>query len=190
MAAAACWTLVAGCTTPAQSISSAAPSAAATSSPGRAIALSCADAGSGSAPDSTANLTLDGLTLVGLSGEGSAAPATDVGLRKPPGDQQYFFFKTPAFLRMGASPITVELASSSSATWLVWVPAHVWTRGSSVDVRPWMASAVTFHGCQDRDTTYFGGLLATDPQHCLVLRIQRPSEPIQTTRIRLNGAPC
>jgi hypothetical protein len=53
-----------------------------------------------------------------------------------------------------------------------------------------MTNKVTFDGCRDRDSTYFGGLLAHDPLSCLSLRISQTGFPAELKRLRLNGSPC
>lgn len=69
-------------------------------------------------------------------------------------------------------------------------PANIWTDGGSPDLRSWMTNKVTFDGCRDRDSTYFGGLLAHDPLSCLSLRISQTGFPAELKRLRLNGSPC
>jgi hypothetical protein len=109
--------------------------------------------------------------------EGSS-PA-DVGLRVPKGRRLYFT-KAPARLRAGTARTTIELLASSGG-YLAWVPAQIWTSGDGggIDLTPWMTSELVFDGCPHRDSTYFGGLLSTDPHICLTLRVTVAAESRQ-----------
>ena len=176
VAAGAVLVLIAACTTasPMRSPSdSAAPPHATSGSSAppsyRTVRLSCADAGSGIAPTGNAGLAIGGITLEGLAGNVEGFTPADVGLNVPIQDTLYFI-KAPAWLKAGAAA-TVEL-SSATGGYLAWVPAQIWTSGAGgVDLTPWMASKLVFDGCPDRDVTYFGGLLSTDPNVCLKLHI-------------------
>ena len=161
VAAGAVLVLIAACTTasPMRSPSdSAAPPHATSGSSAppsyRTVRLSCADAGSGIAPTGNAGLAIGGITLEGLAGNVEGFTPADVGLNVPIQDTLYFI-KAPAWLKAGAAA-TVELSSAT---------------GGGVDLTPWMASKLVFDGCPDRDVTYFGGLLSTDPNVCLKLHI-------------------
>ena len=160
--------------------------------PSRGIELSCADAGSATAADAKGshNLTFGGLTFEGLAATTSEVPlATQVGLTVGPNSDQHFR-KTPAYLLAGAPPIVVESTGPAAGQGLAWVPSRLWTSGTPPNLRPWIASKVTFDGCPDHDSTYFGGLLAADPQGCLHLSIQQRGHPPQSLRLRLTGASC
>jgi hypothetical protein len=134
------------------------------------VRLSCADAGSAGEPADNAGLTFGGITLEGLAGNIVGSFPAEVGLSVPAGETLYFF-KTPAWLKEGVAA-TIEL-SSASGGYLAWVPARIWTGGNRgrVDLTPWLTSKLVFDGCPDRDSTYFGGLLSTDPNICLKLQI-------------------
>jgi hypothetical protein len=93
----------------------------------------------------------------------------DAGLGVPKG-QRLYFAKTPAWLEAGAARTTIEL-SASSRGYLAWVPAQIWTKGGPIDLRRWMTSKLVFDSCPDRDITYLGGLLSTDPHMCLTLHV-------------------
>lgn len=135
----------------------------------RTARLTCADAGSGLTPTGGGNLAAGGITFEGLSGNVHGSSTADLGMSAPTGDTLYFF-KSPAWLKAGAAA-TIEL-SPASGGYLAWVPARIWTSGASgPDLTPWMASKLVFAGCPDRDVTYFGGLLSTDPHLCLNLHI-------------------
>jgi len=152
--------------------------------------LGCADAGSGSTPSGPGDLAIAGLTLEGLSGEvGDIPPATRAGLDLPAG-HDLRFRKAPAHLSARTGPITVELVAPAGGRALAWVPAIEWTGGGRPDLRPWLTSRVTFHGCPDRDVTYFGGVLADRADTCLHLRIQPTGAPVEDVRLRLDGHPC
>lgn len=160
--------------------------------PSEAIELTCSDAGDGNAPAarSPGDLTLGGLTFEGLSATRQEIPlASEVGLEVAPNSDQHFR-KTPAYLRAGTRAIVVQLAAPATGQALGWVPSRLWTSGTSPDLRPWMASRVTFDGCPGRDSYYLGGLLATDPQACLALSVHQTGHPAQSRRLRLTGAPC
>lgn len=137
----------------------------------RTVELSCADGGSGIAPTSANDLAVGGVTLEGLAGNVEGSPPVDVGLGVPSG-QSLYFIKAPAWLRARAAKTTIEL-SASSGGYLAWVPARIWTGGGGggIDLTPWMTSKVVFDGCPDGDTTYFGGLLSTDPHICLSVQV-------------------
>ena len=49
--------------------------------------------------------------------------------------------------------------------------------GGKIDLTPWTASKLVLTGCPDRDSTYFGGLLSTDPHMCLTLSVAGPTGP-------------
>jgi hypothetical protein len=134
------------------------------------VQLSCADAGTGNIPTANDGLAIGGIQLEGLTGNVAGSRATDVGLSVPAGDTLYFF-KAPVWLKAGASA-TIELPTEARG-YLAWVPARVWTgRGAGdVDLAPWMASKLVLAGCPDRDVTYFGGVLSTDPHICLELHV-------------------
>lgn len=136
----------------------------------RTVQLSCADAGSGSAPTGNRDLAIGGITLEGLAANVEGSPLADVGLSVPTGDTLYFI-KAPAWLKAGAAA-TIEL-SPASGGYLAWVPARIWTGGGAggADLTHWMTSKLVFDGCPDRDSTYYGGLLSTDPNICLKLHI-------------------
>ncbi len=166
-----------------------------TTAPTRSIKLGCADAGYANKPGG--DLTVGGLTLENLAqgslDEGSdpypVPLATDVGLVVSPGSTQRFQ-KSPAYLKAGTGPFTLELIRPVAGQALAWVPSKDWTGGSPPDLRPWMTDRLTLTGCADRDTAYFGGVLVPTPDSCLILRIQQPDGPAQVKRIRLDGKPC
>lgn len=135
------------------------------------VELSCADGGSGIAPTSANDLAGGGVTLEGLAGNVEGSRPADVGLGVPSG-QSLYFIKAPAWLRARAAKTTIEL-SASSGGYLAWVPARIWTNGGrgGIDLTPWMTSKVVFDGCPDTHTTYFGGLLSTDPHICLSVQV-------------------
>ena len=136
----------------------------------RTVRLTCADAGSGSAPTGDGDGVTDRITLEGIAGNVEGSRPADVGLNVPTGDTLYFI-KAPAWLKAGAAA-TIEL-SPASGGYLAWVPARIWTGGGGavVDLTPWMASKLVLDGCPDRDVTYFGGLLSTDRNICLKLQV-------------------
>jgi hypothetical protein len=135
----------------------------------RTVRLSCADAGSGNTPTGNDGLAIGGITLEGLAGNVAGSPTTDLGVSVPTGDTLYFF-KAPAWLEAGAAA-TIELQPTARG-YLAWVPARIWTSGAGgVDLTQWMASKLVLDGCPDRDVTYFGGLLSTDPHICLKLHV-------------------
>jgi len=136
----------------------------------RPVELSCLDGGSGNAPTSANGPTVGGLIFEGLVGDVEGLPPANAGLRVPTGSPLYFI-KAPAWLKAGTAKTTIELAASSGG-YLAWVPAAIWTGGGGeINLTPWMTSTLVIDGCPDRDTTYFGGLLSTDPHICLTLRV-------------------
>lgn len=136
----------------------------------RFVELSCLDGGSGNAPTSADGPGVGGLIFEGLGGNVAGSAPADVGLGVPKGLPLYFI-KAPAWLKAGSAKTTIEL-SASSGGYLAWVPAPVWTGGGGgIDLTPWMASKLVIDGCADRDSTYFGGLLSTDPHICLTLHV-------------------
>jgi hypothetical protein len=157
---------------------------------GQPVQLSCAESGRAARPTGAGDLTVGGLVLEGLAGSGRATNrAADAGLRVPPGLAQSFR-KAPAYLPAGTRSVTVEVLTSSKAL-VAWVPARIWLTGGSVkDLRPWARSKVTFAGCPDRTSTYFGGLLAASARTCIPLRIRPAGGRPQTRRVRLDGSAC
>ena len=136
----------------------------------RTVELSCLDGGSGNAPAGADGPTVGGLIFEGLVGNVEGSSAADVGLGVPQG-QPLYFIKVPAWLKGGSAKTTIEL-SASSGGYLAWVPAPVWTGGGGeIDLTPWMTSELVIDGCPDRDSTYFGGLLSTNPHICLTLDV-------------------
>ena len=132
--------------------------------------LSCLDGGSGNAPTSADGPTVGGLIFEGLVGNVEGSSPADVGLSVPTGHPLYFI-KAPAWLKGGSAKTTIEL-SASSGGYLAWVPEGIWTGGGGgIDLTPWMTSTLVLDGCPQRDSTYFGGLLSTDPQICLTLHV-------------------
>ncbi len=153
------------------------------------VELGCADAGSGTAPDGAGDLTAGGLILEGLAAQLSDVPlATDVGLVVAPGSSQHFR-KSPAYLNLRTTPITIELTTPLPGQALAWVPAHEWTNGAP-NLQRWMTDRVTFTGCTDRDVTYFGGLLANNANDCLQLKITQSGKGPQSKHLRLDGKRC
>ena len=136
----------------------------------RTVELSCLDGGSGNAPAGADGPTLGGLIFEGLAGDVEGSTPADVGLGVPPGHPLYFI-KAPAWLKGGSAKTTIELPALSGG-YLAWVPAPVWTGGGGgIDLTPWMTSKLVIDACPDRDSTYFGGLLSTDPHICLTLHV-------------------
>ncbi|MEP7021239.1 MAG: hypothetical protein ABI808_11340 [Pseudonocardiales bacterium] len=188
--------LIAACTSsPPQPRPSTAPPTVASSPPpssrpaGGPVELSCADSISASPGDGPGILSVNGLTLEGASGDLRGAAPASVGLRAPAGPRLYFV-KSPAYLNATTAPITVELTASSKG-YLAWVPARIWTGsgGSPIDLRPWVTSRLTFDGCPDRDTSYLGGLLASNPHVCLTVHVRRAGAATSEAT-RLGGAGC
>lgn len=152
------------------------------------VELRCAEAGSGEDPRGAGNLTVAGLTLEGLAQPSTeVASATQQGLLVPAGSSQHFR-KAPAYLAAEAGPVTIELVEPAPGHALAWVPASDWS--GRPDLRPWMTTTVTLDGCPDRDVTYFGGVLASQSDACLNLRITPADGPKRETRLQLNGDPC
>jgi hypothetical protein len=155
--------------------------------PAEPVELTCADAGGGNAPS---DVTAAGLNLEGPAAEITDPPlASDVGLIVPVGSNQHFR-KAPAYLPAGSPPVTIELTTPTAGQGLAWVPAADWAGGSPPDLRPWITNKVTFAGCPDRASTYFGGLLATDPRACLDLTVAQEGKAVVAQRLRLNGSAC
>lgn len=152
------------------------------------VVLRCTDAGSGDEPSGAGDVAIAGLTLEGLSQPATEVPsATQAGLLVPAGSSQHFR-KAPAYLAAGGGPVTLELLTPPPGQTLAWVPAREWS--GRPDLRPWMSSTVTLDGCPDRDATYFGGVLATEPAACLNLRVTRADGAREEMRLRLDGNPC
>jgi hypothetical protein len=133
------------------------------------VELSCGDGASGNAPTRGAGPAVGGLIFESRFGNVEGSSATDAGLGVPK-RQRLYFAKAPAWLRAGAARTTIEL-SASSGGYLAWVPAQIWTSGRGIDLRQWMTSKLVFDSCRDRDITYLGGLLSTDPHMCLTLHV-------------------
>lgn len=170
--------LVAACTASSSSQASRSPSTSPSNTSSghtarlanRTVELSCLDGGSGNAPTSADGPSVGGLIFEGLVGNVEGANPADVGLGVPHG-QPLYFIKAPAWLKRGSAKTTIEL-SASSGGYLAWVPAPVWTGGGGrIDLTPWMTRKLIIDGCPDRDSTYFGGLLSTDPHVCLTLHV-------------------
>lgn len=137
------------------------------------VRLSCADAGTGITPTDADSFAADGITLEGGAGDTKGSLPAEVGVSVRT-NQTLYFLKTPAYLKAGATA-TIEL-SPASGGYLAWVPARTWTSATgAVKLAPWMTSKVVFDGCPDRDSTYFGGLLSTNPNMCLELPITEAS---------------
>ena len=165
------------------------PSRSGATSQPEPVQLTCADAGGGNAPSGSSRMTAAGL-LEGLATVVTDVPlASDVGLIVPAGRKQYFR-KSPAYLPAGSAAVTVELTGPATGEGLAWVPAADWVRGKSPDLRPWITNKVTFAGCPDRDSTYFGGLLATDPHACLDLAVEQQGKAKVVKRLQLDGHVC
>lgn len=142
------------------------------------LQLSCADAGSGTSPDGASTATGVGLVLQGVDHAVEGVKPGDVGLQVS-GDRTLYFFKAPAWLPAATGATTIELPPHSTG-YLAWVPAQVWTGardagGGKIDLTPWTASKLVLRGCPDRDSTFFGGLLSTDPYMCLTLTVAGPT---------------
>lgn len=115
----------------------------------RTVRLTCADAGSGSAPTGNGDGVAGRITLEGIASNVEGSRPADVGLNVPTGDTLYFI-KVPAWLKAGAATTTIEL-SPASGGYLAWVPARIWTGGVAVvDLTPWMTSKLVLDGCPGR----------------------------------------
>lgn len=80
--------------------------------------------------------------------------------------------REPLCLFAGTRSNIPPAISSASGGCLAWVPAGIWTSSTGgVDLTPWLASKVIMDGCADRDVTYLGGLLSTNPNICLTLHV-------------------
>lgn len=97
------------------------------------------------------------------------------------------FRKTPVFVPAGTGPVRMQVPGEGS-TALAWVPASAWNSGA--DLNAWAATSVDLQGCPDRDVTYLGGLLATDPTICLHLQARSAGSPEDQRSQRLDGAAC
>lgn len=170
LSAAACTTSSSTASSSPSITASKASSGSAAGPANRTVELSCLDGGSGNAPTRADGPTVGGLIFEGLIGDVKGAIPADVGLSVPGGHPLYFI-KAPAWLKGGSPKTTIEL-STSSGGYLAWVPEGLWTGGGGrIDLTPWMTSKLVFDGCPQEDTTYFGGLLSTDPQICLTLHV-------------------
>lgn len=158
--------------------------------PGGTLRLTCEDAGDGSLDESAAdNLVLGGAIFELFRAELDSVPtAVSVGLTIPPALATWQFRKVPVYLAAGEQPITVTIAADGEAM-LAWVPSRVWTSGDPPDLGDWLATTVTFDGCPERPTTYFGGVAADTAHTCLHLQAQTASGA-ESQHQRLDGTAC
>lgn len=154
-----------------------------------AVTLTCADAGTGNAAGGPGDLVLGSVVLEGMATRAVAIPkAADVRVIVPEG-LDWFFHKAPVWMKAGSGRVTLQIVDSGADAF-AWVPSPIWTSEKAPDLRQWVARTVTFQGCPDRDVTYFGGILAADPNACLDLVVQTDIQPTNTKRVALAGGPC
>ena len=155
----------------------------------RSIVLTCSDAGSGSLSDDIGPaLVVDSLTFEGLRATvKDVSRAVDVGLRVPAELTDWHFRKTPIYLPAGAPTMTLRMNPAVAAVF-AWVPAQVWTSGTT-DLARWGTTSVTFASCPDRTATYFGGIAADTPRTCLRFKVGAAPEA-KSVAIGLDGRDC
>ncbi len=59
--------------------------------------------------------------------------------------------------------------------------------GTRSNSPPWLASKVIMDGCADRDVTYLGGLLSTNPNICLTLHVADATGEAQDVGVGSTG---
>ena len=154
--------------------------------------LSCEDAGTpgASGGPGAGDFEFRGATFERLRTQLENVPrAADVGLTVPPTMADWHFRKVPVYLSAGAPPVTVRLHDSGGNSTLAWVSSDAWTSGSSPVLAEWLASSVTFEGCRDRPSVYFGGLAASSPGTCLSPTFEAGTLRESASQ-RLDGATC
>ncbi len=143
--------------------------------------LSCTDGTSGTAPSGNIDATIGGVTIQGVFGNVHGTRTDEFKMGVPKGDTLYIV-KAPTWLKAGATA-TIGLSAASDG-YLAWVPAGIWTSSTGgVDLTPWLASKVIMDGCADRDVTYLGGLLSTNPNICLTLHVADATGEAQDVRV-------
>jgi hypothetical protein len=151
----------------------------------KAVVLTCEDAGTGTPGTSPSDVASGGAVLEQWAAPTADVPvAAEVGLVVPPRIAGWHFRKTPVYLRAGEREVTATVPANSGAA-LAWVPADVWTTGGPPHLDAWLATSVTFQGCPDRITTYFGGIAAATPATCVDLALAGAG-----SRRRLDGGAC
>ncbi|MDP9222415.1 MAG: hypothetical protein M3P18_00890 [Actinomycetota bacterium] len=105
-----------------------------------------------------------------------------------PTDLHWYFRKAPLTVMAGARRVTINIAGAGQA--LAWLPFNVWTAGTPVALSAWAARSVTVNNCARKDTTFLGGILAADPNACLLLHVRSQRSGEQTIRWNLNGTAC
>jgi hypothetical protein len=156
----------------------------------RAVALSCSDSGGATLNDSVGPpLALGALTFEGFSATVKDVPrAVDVGLKVPTEFADWHFRKVPVYLPARAVTVTLTMSRDIAAAF-AWVPARMWISGGTPDLARWAATSVSFSGCADRATAFFGGFLADGPETCLRFRLG--DDPVKgSVRKRLDGKSC
>jgi hypothetical protein len=148
----------------------------------RHITLTCADAITAREADASG---LTDVVFEGLSQAESVPRAEDVGLRLPPG-LHWYFRKFPLVLKVNAMDVTIAVSGPGQA--LLWVPSAVWN--APTDVGPWASSSVSLQSCPDKNALFLGGILAANPNTCLLFHVRPTGRDEQTFRQQLNGSPC
>jgi len=185
-----------GCTGTAPSAPTTPGNGAASSSPFPATirdsvhVLTCDDAGTGALQQrGPQDDEFGGVVFEQLQAQFDDVPkALEVGLTLPQALSGWYFRKVVVYVPVGASPVTVRLHDHVGGA-LAWVPAEVWTSGSSPVLDDWLGTSVTFQACPDRTAVYFGGVAASSPETCLSLLFEATSGN-ESHDQRLDGASC